>query len=46
VEYIHDEMVTLMWPGSDPTSKSEVRGRGLLESAVSRPFQSAFAEDA
>jgi len=46
VKYLHDEMVCLVWPGSDHASKGELRGRGLLESAVARPFQSAFREDA
>jgi death-on-curing family protein len=46
VEYIHDEVVSRIWAGSDPTSKGELRDRGLLESALGRPFQSVFGEDA
>lgn len=46
VEYIHDELVSMLWPGSDPVDKDEYRDRGLLESAVGRPFQTAFGADA
>lgn len=46
VEYIHDEVVSVAWPGTSTMTKGDVRDRGLLESAVSRPFQSAFGEDA
>jgi death-on-curing family protein len=46
VKYLHDEIVCPVWPGSDPSSTGELRDRGLLESAVGRPFQSAFGEDA
>jgi death-on-curing protein len=46
VKCIHDEVVSVVCPGSDPTSRGELRDRGLLESAVARPFQSAFGEDA
>lgn len=45
VEYIHDTLVTKLWPGSDPVSPREYRNRGLIESAVSRPFHSAFGAD-
>jgi death-on-curing protein len=40
------EEVSVAWPGAGTTAKGDVRDRGLLESAVSRPFQSAFGEDA
>jgi death-on-curing protein len=46
VEEIHDVHVSILWPGTDPVQKGECRDRGLLESAVNRPFQSAFGEDA
>jgi death-on-curing family protein len=43
---IHDELVSRIYPGADPVEKGALRDRGLLESALSRPFQSAFGEDA
>lgn len=45
MEYIHDTLVAKLWPGSDPISPGEYRDRGLIESAVSRPFHSAFGVD-
>jgi len=46
VQYIHDNLVAVMWPGSDPVGPGGCRDINLLESAVGRPFQSAFGEDA
>jgi death-on-curing family protein len=46
VEHIHDQLVVKLWPGSDPVDSLEYRDRGLIESAVHRPFQSAFGQDA
>jgi death-on-curing protein len=46
VQYIHDNLVAVMWPGSDPAGAGGCRDINLLESAVGRPFQSAFGEDA
>ena len=46
VEYIHDYLVARLWPDSDPISTEEYRSRELLESAVARPFHSAFGQDA
>ncbi len=46
VEYIHDELVSKLWPGSDPVIAGEYRSKDLLESATGRPFHSAFGEDA
>jgi prophage maintenance system killer protein len=46
VQYIHDNLVAVMWPGSDPVGSGGCRDINLLESAVGRPFQSAFGEDA
>ena len=46
MEEIHDEHVSILWPGTDPVQKGECRDKGLLDSAVNRPFQSAFGEDA
>lgn len=38
-------MLTVMWPGTEPVGLGGLRDRGLLESAVHRPFQSAFGTD-
>lgn len=46
VEYIHDELVTKLWPGADPIANGEYRSADLLESATARPFHSAFGQDA
>jgi death-on-curing family protein len=46
VQYIHDNLVEVMWPGSGPVGPGGCRDVNLLESAVARPFQSAFGEDA
>jgi death-on-curing family protein len=45
VQMVHDS-VTQMWPGHESVERGGCRDRGLLESAVNRPFQSAFGEDA
>jgi death-on-curing family protein len=45
VEYIHDEMVQQFWPGTETIGARGVKDRGLLESAVGRPFQSGFGQD-
>ena len=46
VEYIHDELLQRFWPGTDAIGSKGVKDRGLLESAVARPFQSVFGQDA
>lgn len=46
VEFIHDCLVDYFRSSEDPISPSGVKNRGLLASAVSRPFQSAGGEDA
>ncbi len=46
VERIHDVLVAKLWPGTDPIADGEFRSTELLESAVARPFHSAFGEDA
>jgi death-on-curing protein len=46
VQYIHDNLVIVVWPGSDPVGTGGCRDRNLLESAVARPFHSAFGKDA
>ena len=44
--HIHDELLEVFWPSSEPVSTGGIRDRGLLESAVARPFHSAFRVDA
>jgi prophage maintenance system killer protein len=48
LEYIHDALVILLWPGTDPVGdrEHEQRDRSMLESAAARPFHSAFEKDA
>jgi len=46
VEFIHDNLVTKLWAGSDPVAADEYRSRELLESAVARPFHSVLGQDA
>jgi death-on-curing protein len=46
VEVIHDELLALYWPGKEPVDSGEYRSRELIDSAVNRPFQSAFGEEA
>jgi death-on-curing family protein len=41
---IHDFLVAELWPADQPVSPREFRDKGLLDSAVSRPFQTAFGE--
>ena len=45
VEYIHDELLEVFWPSSEKMATEGVRDRTLVESAVGRPFQSAFGQD-
>jgi len=42
---LHDNLVTVLWPGEDPITPYEYRDTHLLASAVGRPFQSAFGKD-
>ncbi len=46
VEYIHDDLVAMLWPGSDPIINGEYRNPEMIGSAVARPFHSAFGRDA
>jgi death-on-curing protein len=46
VEHIHDNLVAQLWPGTALPGAGGMRDSGLLESAVARPFQSAFGVDA
>jgi len=45
VEYIHDELLAVFWPSSKQGATAGIRDRTLIESAVARPFSSAFGED-
>jgi death-on-curing protein len=46
VEYIHDELIAGVWASAGAVSGKGCRDRSLLESAVSRPFQIVFGNDA
>jgi death-on-curing family protein len=46
VEYIHDELIAELWAESGTISAKGCRDINLLESAVSRPFQTVFGGDA
>ncbi len=46
LEFIHDSLVLLLWPGTEPVSDREDRNRPLIESAAARPFHTLFGEDA
>ncbi|PYU22557.1 MAG: hypothetical protein DMG32_17965 [Acidobacteria bacterium] len=43
---MHDEVVNVIWQGADPIPRNEYRDKRLIESAVSRPFQTVFGADA
>ena len=44
VEMVHDGLVAKYWPFDEPVRPGEHRGAHLLDSAVNRPFQSAFGK--
>ena len=46
IEMLHDEMVSLTWPGIEPEGPGPLRDPGLLDSAAGRPFQSVDGADA
>jgi death-on-curing protein len=46
VEYIHHELLYKFWPDPEHIGARGVKDRGLLESAVGRPYQTVFAQDA
>jgi death on curing protein len=46
IEHIHDALVSILWPGTEPLGAREQRDRPLIESAAARPFHSIFAADA
>ncbi len=41
---VHDELVSKYWPFDEPVRPGEYRDVRLLDSAVNRPFQSAFGK--
>ena len=45
LEQIHDKLIEKLWPESDPVREDEYRSLELLDSALNRPFQSAFGAD-
>lgn len=46
VEWIHDHLISSLYPDVDPVSEDEYRNVQLLESALARPFHSAGTQDA
>jgi death-on-curing protein len=46
VEYVHDELIAEVWADAGAISAKGCRDFNLLESAVSRPFQTVFGQDA
>jgi death on curing protein len=46
VEYVHDEMIAELWAEAGAITAKGCRDLHLLESAVSRPFHTAFGQDA
>jgi death-on-curing family protein len=44
VEIIHDLLVVELWPSDEPVFPSEYRNQPLIDSAVNRPFQTAYQE--
>ena len=46
LEFIHDALVALLWPGTEPIGARERRDRRLIESAAARPFHTLLGEDA
>jgi death-on-curing protein len=46
VEYIHDELIAGLWANAGAVPATGWRDLNLLESAVSRPFQTVFGNDA
>jgi death-on-curing protein len=39
VEFVHDMVVSILWPGDQPVGAGEYRNSGLVASAAARPFQ-------
>ena len=45
VEIIHDTFISVWWPNVEPVGPGEFRDRGLVDSAVARPFQTACGQE-
>jgi hypothetical protein len=45
LETLHDEGITLIWPGVEPVSTYDCIDLNLLESAAKQPFQAGFGVD-
>ena len=45
VEMLHDDLVFVIWPVTDPIALHEYHDIHLLSSATARPFQSALGQD-
>lgn len=46
LEYIHDALIAVFWPNTEPVGERELRDKGLIESAAARPFHTLQGEDA
>lgn len=46
VAYVHDELIRNFWPDTGHIGSKGVKDRGLLESAVGRPYQTVCGKDA
>ena len=46
VEYVHDELIHKFWTDAGAIGSRGVKNRSLLESAVARPFQTVFGQEA
>lgn len=45
IESLHDEGITITWPGIEPVEEYECLDLNLLESAAEQPFQAGFGVD-
>lgn len=43
IQWIHDTLLAIEWPGVQASTSAARAEQGLLESAAARPFQTAFA---
>lgn len=46
LEFIHDKLIVVLWPGTEPVGEREQRERPLIESAAARPFHTVLQQDA
>lgn len=45
IEIIHDSFVSVWWPNLEPVGPEGYRDHGMVASAVTRPFQTAFSQE-